>query len=128
MALQLIRGIGVDIVNISGMKEILERSGDLFIKRVFTDAEQKAAMERNDPVAYYAANFAAKEAIFKTFGTDWECGAGFLDIEVLRGSHGEPLAGLKGRFAEISGEEPGGRVLVSLSYDGDIVISVAALV
>jgi holo-[acyl-carrier protein] synthase len=120
-------GIGVDIINISRMEETLERTGDLFIKRVFTESEQKVATAHHNHVIYYATAFAAKEAIFKLLGISWKCGIDFLDIEVFRGSNGEPLVELNGRIKELFEEVPVDNVSLSLSYDGDIAIAVAAL-
>ncbi len=80
-----------------------------------------------DRVAYLAMIFAAKEAIFKTFGIGWETGVQFKEIEVRDGEHGEPIPVLTGRFAELASERDVSRVLLSLSYDGDYAVAVATL-
>jgi holo-[acyl-carrier protein] synthase len=72
-------------------------------------------------------SFAAKEAIFKTFGIGWHSGVQMTEIEVQEGKYGEPIPILKGRFAELAAERGVSRVLVSLSYDGDYAVAVAAL-
>ena len=59
--------IGVDIVAISRMCETLQRSGRIFIDRVFTDREKEDSLNHPDRAVYYAEVFAAKEAVFKTF-------------------------------------------------------------
>ena len=71
--------------------------------------------------------FAAKEAIFKTFGIGWHYGVQFNEIEVQEGRFGEPLPVLSGRFAEIAAERGVSKILLSLSFDGDYAIAVAAL-
>jgi phosphopantetheine--protein transferase-like protein len=71
--------------------------------------------------------FAAKEAIFKTFGIGWETGVQFKEIEVREGEHGEPIPVLTGRFAELVSERGASQVLLSLSYDGDYAVAVATL-
>jgi holo-[acyl-carrier-protein] synthase len=71
--------------------------------------------------------FAAKEAIFKSFGTGWDSGVQFTDIEIIDGPHGEPLAALSGKFAELAALRHVSRVLVSMAYDGDFAIGVATL-
>ena len=120
-------GVGVDIIAISRMKDVLETSGRSFIKKVFTPYEQERAEFHSDRTAYLAMTFAAKEAIFKTFGIGWDYGVQFNEIEVRDGKRGEPLAVLSGRFAEIAAEREVARVLLSLSYDGDYAIAVASL-
>ena len=120
-------GLGVDIIALSRMKDVLETGGKVFMDKVFTPWEQERAETHPERVAYLAMIFAAKEAIFKTFGIDWETGVQFKEIEVRDGDHGEPIPVLTGRFAEIASEREVVRVLLSLSYDGDYAVAVAAL-
>ena len=120
-------GVGVDIIAISRMKDVLETSGKVFMKKVFTPYEQERAEAHPDKVAYAAMTFAAKEAIFKTFGIGWHFGVQFNEIEVRDGKFGEPIPVLTGRFAEIAAERGVSRVLLSLSYDGDYAVAMATL-
>jgi holo-[acyl-carrier protein] synthase len=126
-AMPVALGIGVDLITISRMREILETSGRVFIEKVFTPREKQRAETHPDRVAYLAMTFAAKEAIFKTFGIGWETGVQFKEIEIQDGEHGEPLPVLTGRFAELAAERGVSRVLLSLSYDGDYAVAVAGL-
>lgn len=123
----MVLGVGVDIITISRIKDILDTTGKVFLSKVFTPWEQQRAMEHSDTAAYTALTFAAKEAIFKTFGISWSLGVKFIEIEIRDGEYGEPLPILSGKFAEIAGERGVSRVLLSLSYDGDYAIAVAAL-
>ena len=120
-------GLGVDIITISRMRDVLETGGKVFMDKVFTPWEQQRAETHPDRVAYLAMAFAAKEAIFKTFGIGWEIGVQFKEIEVRDGEHGEPIPVLTGRFAELASERDVSRVLLSLSYDGDYAVAVATL-
>ena len=120
-------GLGVDIIAISRMRDILETSGRVFMEKVFTAYEQERCETRPDRVAYLAMTFAAKEAIFKTFGIGWETGVQFREIEVRDGEWGEPIPVLTGRFLELATERGASKVLLSLSYDGDYAIAVATL-
>jgi phosphopantetheine--protein transferase-like protein len=120
-------GLGVDIITLSRMKDVLETGGKVFMDKVFTPWEQDRAGTHPDRVAYLAMIFAAKEAIFKTFGIGWETGVQFKEIEVRDGEHGEPIPILTGRFAELASEREVARVLLSLSYDGDYAVAVAVL-
>ena len=121
-------GVGVDIISISRMRDILETSGKVFVKKVFTPYEQERSEKHPDRVAYLAMTFAAKEAIFKTFGIGWETGVQLNEIEVRDGEWGEPIPALSGRFQELASSRGASRVLLSLSYDGDYAIAVATLV
>lgn len=78
-------------------------------------------------MAYLAMTFAAKEAIFKTFGIGWETGVQFKEIEIRDGESGEPIPVLSGRFAQIAAERGASRVLLSLSYDGEYAVGMATL-
>ena len=120
-------GVGVDIIAISRMKDILEQSGKSFINKVFTTWEKQRLELHPDKVAYAAMLFAGKEAIFKTFGIGWGHGIQLNEIEIHDGRYGEPIPILSGRFAEIATEKGVSRVHVSLSYDGDYAIAMAAL-
>jgi phosphopantetheine--protein transferase-like protein len=120
-------GLGVDIIAISRMRDILETSGRVFVNKVFTAYEQERSETRPDRIAYLAMTFAAKEAIFKTFGIGWETGVQFREIEVRDGEWGEPIPVLTGRFLELASERGASRVLLSLSYDGDYAVAVAQL-
>ncbi len=123
----MVIGVGVDIITLSRMRDILETSGKVFMDKVFTPWEQQRAETHPNRVAYLAMTFAAKEAIFKTFGIGWETGVQFKEIEIREGEHGEPIPVLTGRFAELASERVVTRVLLSLSYDGDYAVGVATL-
>jgi phosphopantetheine--protein transferase-like protein len=120
-------GLGVDLITISRMRDVLETGGKVFMDKAFTPWEQQRAEIHPDRVAYLAMTFAAKEAIFKTFGIGWETGVQFKEIEVREGEHGEPIPVLTGRFAELASERGASHVLLSLSYDGDYAVAVATL-
>ncbi len=106
---------------------MLDTSGKPFIKKVFTPWEQERMESHPDRVAYAAMVFAAKEAVFKTFGISWSFGVQMNEIEVHDGQYGEPQVILSGRFAEVAKERGVSKVHLSLSYDGDYAIAMAAL-
>jgi len=64
----MIHGIGIDIVEIARMRRLVERYGERFLRRVFTEGERAYAMQRRDPIPSLAARFAAKEAGLKALG------------------------------------------------------------
>src|SRR3970040_134936 len=83
---------GIDLIEIDRIREAIERHGDKFVARIFTQFEQR---ECNGKVSSLAARFAAKEAVAKALG----CGIGdvnWLDIEIVRDGRGRPELVLHG--------------------------------
>lgn len=89
-------GTGIDIVENARMGSSIERHGERFLARLFTEAERQYCASMRKPDAYYAARFAAKEAVSKAFGTGIGAQLGWLDIEVRRKASGEPFVVLHG--------------------------------
>ena len=87
--------IGVDIEEISRVDELMQRYGDRFVNRVFTDAEATYCQTRRFPARHLAARFSAKEATMKALGTGRSKGVLWKDIEVVR-KNGPPHLVLRG--------------------------------
>lgn len=100
----MIIGIGTDIIEISRIKQAIERNKN-FKQKLFTSQEQNYFKQINDRVESVAGSFAAKEAISKALGTGFR-NFGMEDIEILRDSLGKPNAILLGE-AKILGEQLG---------------------
>src|SRR3989338_1141917 len=94
----MIRGIGVDVVDIQRMKETLVEQGDAFRRRVFTEAEIDYCDRKPRPYENYAARFAAKEAVSKALETGWSGTFRWKDVEVLN----DPSGATKGAFDALS--------------------------
>jgi holo-[acyl-carrier protein] synthase len=77
-------GIGIDATDLPRVADILERYGDRFLRRVFTDGEIAYCTKRRDPVPHLAGRFAVKEAAMKALGTGQSRGVMWKDIEVVR--------------------------------------------
>lgn len=118
-------GIGIDIIELSRMAETIERSGKIFLKRVFSDDEMQNAHSSDNPTNYYASAFAAKEAVFKALTLGWDQEVNFREIEILRGQSGEPLVRLKGEVKARAKAKSCHRVLLSLSYETDLAVAMA---
>ncbi len=108
-------GLGVDIVEVSRMEGILERS-PAFAKHVFSQAEQDYCNGKANAATHYALRFAAKEAVVKALGTGFADGVGVRDIEVERAANGKPSVRLSGRALEIADERGIRSISISLSY------------
>jgi holo-[acyl-carrier protein] synthase len=92
----MIIGIGTDLVDIRRIERTIQRHGDRFLARVFTDAERARAGRRVDVVETYATRFAAKEACAKALGTGFRRGVFFRDIGVVNLPSGKPTLQLAG--------------------------------
>ena len=96
----MIVGIGSDLCNISRVEKTLERYGDRFIQRCFTQVEQRKSEGRAQRAASYAKRFAAKEACSKALGTGLNHGVYWHDMGVVNLPSGKPTMKLTGGAAE----------------------------
>jgi len=117
----MILGIGSDIIDIRRIQRTLERFGDRFVERVFTDTERRKSDGRANRAASYAKRFAAKEACSKALGTGFRDGVFWRDMGVVNLSSGKPTMHLTGgaleRLAEITPR--GMRAQIDLSLTDD---------
>ncbi len=117
----MILGIGTDLANIERISGTLDRFGDRFRNRVFTDVEQAKAERRKDTVGTYAKRWAAKEACSKALGTGLRMGIAWKDMSVRNLRTGQPVMELTGWAAErLKDMTPAGHVAtvhVSLTDD-----------
>ena len=127
----MILGLGNDIIDIRRIEKTIERYGDRFLARVFTDTERKKSDARADRAASYAKRFAAKEACAKALGTGFRKGVFWRDMGVVNLRSGRPTMVLTGGAAEQleritpQGFEP--RVDVSLSDDFPLAQAVVVI-
>ena len=96
----MIIGLGSDLIDIRRMEKTLERFGQRFIDRVFTDVEQMKSERRAQRVASYAKRFAAKEACAKALGTGLNHGVFWRDMGVVNLPTGQPTMKLTGGAAK----------------------------
>jgi holo-[acyl-carrier protein] synthase len=108
----MIIGIGSDLSDIRRIEKTLERHGERFTHRIFTEIERTRSERKNDRAASYAKRFAAKEACAKALGTGLKRGVFWRDMGVVNLRSGQPTMALTGgaaaRLAEITpaGHEP----------------------
>ncbi|MBD3802110.1 MAG: holo-ACP synthase [Thioclava sp.] len=96
----MILGIGTDLANIERIERTLERFGDRFRNRVFTETEQRKAERRKDVVGTYAKRWAAKEACSKALGTGLRMGISWRDMAVTNLPTGQPAMHVTGWAAD----------------------------
>jgi holo-[acyl-carrier protein] synthase len=96
----MIIGLGNDMVDIRRIEQTLERYGNRFVARIFTDVEQKKSDRRAQRAASYAKRFAAKEACSKALGTGFRRGVFWKDMGVANEPSGRPTMQLSGGAKE----------------------------
>ncbi len=120
--------MGVDLVEVLRLEAAIERQGEAFLRRVFTDGEREYCTAKAEPAVFYAARFAAKEAVAKAFGTGIGASIGWLDIEVVHDEAGAPQVRLLGKGTELAESRRVGRVLVSLTHTGGMAAASVVLI
>jgi holo-[acyl-carrier protein] synthase len=102
----VIVGIGIDLAEVSRIREAIERHGQRFIQRIYTEKEIAYVERKANKYERYAARFAAKEAGMKAVGTGWKRGVRWRDFEVTNLPSGRPTLQFHGeaaKFAETLG-------------------------
>jgi holo-[acyl-carrier protein] synthase len=118
--LQLILGVGVDLVPVSRMERILRsRWADRFIRRVFSPEEIRVCSAAATPAQSYAARFAAKEALAKAFGTGFSRGVSPATVSVRGGERNRPEITLTGKGLAFARNLNVGSIYVSLTHTAE---------
>jgi holo-[acyl-carrier protein] synthase len=112
----VILGLGTDIIEVVRIGEMIERHGELFLQRVYTEQEIRYCQRRKAAIQHYAGRWAAKEAVMKTLGTGFSKGIGFKDIEVCSLKSGQPYIELHGGAAEMGKRLGIDNVLITISH------------
>ncbi len=115
-AVPTVIGLGTDIVEIVRIGRMIERHGEHFLKRVYTDDEIRYCSRRKESYQHFAGRWAAKEAVMKTLGTGWVRGVGWQDIEVATHRSGRPSILLHGPVAELAHQMGIDTILISISH------------
>jgi holo-[acyl-carrier protein] synthase len=108
--------IGTDIVECVRIAQMIEKYGEVFLQRVFTQKEIEYCSSRKAATQHYAGRWAAKEAVMKVLGTGWSKGIHWTDLEVTNEVSGAPKLILSGRAAEIAKERGIREVMLSISH------------
>ena len=89
-------GIGTDIIECLRIKRMIDRHGELFLNRVYTEREIRYCQSRKRATEHFAGRWAAKEAILKCLGTGWQKGISWTDMEIRNDPNGKPLVHMCG--------------------------------
>jgi holo-[acyl-carrier protein] synthase len=115
-------GVGLDATEIARIAEAIDRYGDRFLRRVFTDGEIAYCRQKRDFASSYAARFAAKEAAMKALGTGHSRGVYWTGIEVVR-RHGPPRLVFHGGAADRFNALGATSSLLTLTHSRDLAIA-----
>jgi holo-[acyl-carrier protein] synthase len=115
-------GLGLDVTDIGRIADVIERHGERFLRRIFTEGEIAYCSRRRVPAIHFAGRFAAKEAAMKALGTGHARGVLWADIEVVRAG-GPPQLKLHGgagvRFSDIGGRS----TLLTITHSDDLALA-----
>lgn len=126
----MIIGIGSDLIDIRRIEKTLDRFGDRFTRRIFTDVERRKSETRANRSESYAKRFAAKEACSKALGTGFGNGVFWRDLGVVNLDSGKPTMALTGGAAKhLAGLVPAGMtVQIDLSLSDDYPFAQAIVI
>jgi holo-[acyl-carrier protein] synthase len=119
----MIVGTGIDIAEVSRIAEAIERYGDRFLRKIFTEGEIRYCSAKANRVERFAARFAAKEAAMKALGTGWNHGVRFRDVEVSRQPGKRPTITFHGKAAEFADKLGAKNIALSLSHTAEQAIA-----
>jgi holo-[acyl-carrier protein] synthase len=128
----MIIGIGSDLCDIRRIEKAMERHGDRFLQRVFTEAEREKAMRRTEKLraGTFAKRFAAKEACAKALGTGFSNGVFMSDLGVVNQRSGQPgfllTGGAARRLAALT--PPGMQAVVALTMTDEYPYAFAQVI
>jgi holo-[acyl-carrier protein] synthase len=128
----MIIGIGSDLCDIRRIEKAMERHGDRFLQRVFTQTEREKAMRRTDKLraGTFAKRFAAKEACAKALGTGFNNGVFMSDLGVVNQRSGQPgfllTGGAARRLAALT--PPGMQAVVALTMTDEYPYAFAQVI
>lgn len=112
----MIFGIGIDVTEIDRIEDMIERLGERFTQRIFTQEERDYCESQKAPAVHFAGRFAVKEAVAKALGTGIGKDLAFIDVNVRRAASGAPKVELTGdgkAFMERRGIR---QIMVSLTH------------
>ena len=121
-------GLGADVIEISRIARAVERQGERFLARVFTEEEREYCLRMAHPHKHLAARFAAKEAVSKCFTTGIGSQLGWKSVSVYHGERHEPLVRMDEKGEALLREVGATHVVLTLSHTDLVAMAVAALV
>lgn len=123
--IEMVIGIGIDIIEIDRIKDSIDRFGEHFLNKIYTDVEIEYCLKKFNKYQHLAARFAAKEAVAKALSTGWNKDFSWQNIEIYNEPNGKPVVKLKGSLSQFL--EPDKNLKISMSHSRDYVTCVAII-
>lgn len=123
----MILGIGTDVIEVKRVGDVVQRHGERFLRRIFTDNEIAYCSARKNAALHYAGRFAAKEAAFKAMGRGWGGDIGWKDVEVTNLPSGAPQISFHGKALETVAEMKMSRAFVSISHVQEMATAIVVI-
>ncbi|OGX52738.1 MAG: holo-[acyl-carrier-protein] synthase [Omnitrophica WOR_2 bacterium RIFOXYB2_FULL_45_11] len=124
----MISGTGIDIIEISRIKNAVLRWKDSFLKRIFTENEINYSQARKFSYQHLAARFAAKEAVLKAIGDSSIHQINLREVEVLNDKSGKPFIRLSGAAKKIKEKKKISDIIISMSHTHKLAVANAILI
>ena len=121
----MVLGLGIDIIEIARVKQSIDRYGDNFLNKVFTENEINYCNAKFNKYQHFAARFATKEAVYKALTSGWKEGLRWKDIEVQNDASGMPSIKPSGKLESFLSENA--QLKVSISHSDNYVTAVAII-
>ena len=119
---------GIDLIDFPRIEEMIEKHGERFLNRVFTEAEQLYAKNNRNSIERLAGRFAGKEAVLKLIGTGWRGKIAWTDIEIINDSAGKPEVNLSGEVAKIAEGLGVKQISISITHTANFAIASAVAI
>jgi holo-[acyl-carrier protein] synthase len=116
-------GTGVDLIEIERIAHSIERYGERFLRRIYTDHEIAYCTSKRSSAESFAARFAAKEAGAKALGTGISRGVTWIEFQIARQPGGRPVLELRGRAALLARELGVKTISLSLTHTANLAMA-----
>ena len=120
----MVRGIGIDIIEIDRIRQSVDRLGELFLSKIYTPREIAYSSAKVNRFQHLAARFAAKEAVAKALSTGWSGEFRWKDVEVMNDPGGQPRITLTGKLLE---QLRASTIHLSMSHSETHVVAVVVI-
>jgi holo-[acyl-carrier protein] synthase len=121
----MVIGIGIDIIEIDRIKNSVDKFGDAFLNKIYTQNELDYCLSKHNKYQHLAARFAAKEAIYKALASSWEKEASWKSMEITNEPNGLPVVAFFGKLKEYLSDDKD--IKISLSHSENYVTGVAII-
>ena len=121
----MVIGIGIDIIEIDRIRESVEKFGDHFLNKIYTQQELDYCLKKKYKYQHLAARFAAKEAVYKALATGWDADVSWQNIEISNEPNGMPIVTLQGKLKKFLSR--GKELKISMSHSRDYVACMAII-